>query len=492
MEEKHSYRQIVKTTSLFGGVEILRILVGVIQTKIVAVLLGPAGVGIQNLFNTALNMLTSFFGFGLEISAVKEIAQANVVNDRREISHSIITLRRWVMIMALIGAVFMIIMARPLSRWTFGVNDYAFQFVLLSLALVFTLISNGQIALIKGLRQLKDLAKASILGSLISLIISIPLFYLFKEKAIVPVIITTASCLLGCSFFYARRIVVSKTNISYKESFKKGKEMFRMGIFLMLSSFLMHLTSFIINSFINQNGSLDDVGFYRAGYLITTHYVGLVFAAMGADFLPRLSENNKDNKALSNIVHQQSLVAILIIVPMVAFLFPLAKIIIDIIYSSDFYVIENYISWATISLPFRACIWCLSYLMLAKGLAMKFFYSEVVGKVANVTFCIIGYKLWGITGLGLAFLANSLTSLLFNYWIVHRYCDFTFNRRFLLQLIGYTLVLLGLLTFHLLLNNLEGRILSIIAALVLTFYCLKTLQDKLDVDILAKLKIKRK
>ena len=44
MNEKQSFRSILKTTGLFGGVEVLKILVNVFQTKIVAVILGPVGI----------------------------------------------------------------------------------------------------------------------------------------------------------------------------------------------------------------------------------------------------------------------------------------------------------------------------------------------------------------------------------------------------------------------------------------------------------------
>ena len=49
MEQKSSYRQIVKATSLFGGVQFFQIIISVIRSKFVAILLGPAGMGIVGL-----------------------------------------------------------------------------------------------------------------------------------------------------------------------------------------------------------------------------------------------------------------------------------------------------------------------------------------------------------------------------------------------------------------------------------------------------------
>ena len=485
MVDEKSYRQIVKTTGLFGGVEIVRILVGIIQTKVVAVLLGPAGVGIQNLFNTALHMLTSFFGFGLQTSAVREIAQAKGTGDGNVISKTIITLRRWVSCTAVAGAILMIALSSQLSQWTFGTSKYSFEFILLSLALVFTLISNGQIALIKGLRRLKDLAKASLLGSVLSLIVSVPLFYIYGEKAIVPVLIITALSLLCCSWFYARRIRMVKVTISYSESFQKGKEMFKIGFFLMLSSFLMQLASFLINSFITHNGTIDDVGYYRAGFLITAHYVGLIFTAMGADFLPRLSEVNADAGKMRTIVIQQTEVAALIIAPMVALLFPLSRLMINVLYSPDFYVIEPFICWAALGLVARAGVWCLSYLMLANGLSKDFFVSELFGNATNVGLCIWGYYLWGISGLGIAFMLNNLLCLVFNYYLVWIHCKFTYDWGFLCKMLLLNAVIVVMFLVYVIIHNI---FVSVAIALPFCWYCLDNLQNRMGINILKRFK----
>ena len=483
MNEKQSFRSILKTTGLFGGVEVLKILVNVFQTTIVAVILGPVGIGIQNMFTTMLYMLTSFFGLGLQTSAVREVARANATNDEITISKTIITLRRWINTTAIIGAVFMISFAKPLSQLTFDTPKYSLFIIFLSLALIFTVLSNGQTALIKGLRRLKDLAKVSLCGSIISLIVSIPIFYFWGENGIVPVIIISAFCVLICSYVYAKKVVVKNVDISYKESVVRGKEMVKIGFFLMLSTFLAQLSSYSINGYISHVGNFADVGYYRAGYLITTHYVGLIFTAMGADFLPRLTEANEKANQMSEVVHAQSLVALLIITPLLTFLFPLIKIIISILYSTEFYVIENYISWAALGLLSRLCVWCLSYILLAKGFSVRYFVSELFANLTNVLFCIWGYKWFNIQGLGIAFCLNNIICLLFNYVIVIRSCDFRYNNRFWSRFMLANLLLIVLFLFHRFFNNLWGNIVLLVVSLIVTLYCLKILKKKSEFSL---------
>jgi O-antigen/teichoic acid export membrane protein len=76
-QNKNSYRQIMKATSLFGGVQVINIIIQIIRSKAIAILLGPAGIGLLGLFNTTILVIGNLTNFGLGISGVKDISQAN-------------------------------------------------------------------------------------------------------------------------------------------------------------------------------------------------------------------------------------------------------------------------------------------------------------------------------------------------------------------------------------------------------------------------------
>jgi O-antigen/teichoic acid export membrane protein len=72
-----SYKQIVKATSIFGGVQAYNIVLAIVRTKLVAVLLGPAGMGLNGLLTGTTAMVASLTDLGLSFSAVKDIAAAH-------------------------------------------------------------------------------------------------------------------------------------------------------------------------------------------------------------------------------------------------------------------------------------------------------------------------------------------------------------------------------------------------------------------------------
>ena len=80
-DSQSSYRQIFKSTSLFGGMQVITILISIVRTKFVVVLLGTAGVGTLGLFNAPMGLIASLTGLGISYSAIRDISKAAGTGD---------------------------------------------------------------------------------------------------------------------------------------------------------------------------------------------------------------------------------------------------------------------------------------------------------------------------------------------------------------------------------------------------------------------------
>ena len=78
--EKNSYSHILKYTGLFGGVQGLNMLVGVVRNKFTAMFLGPSGMGLLSLFNSTSNFLSSASNLGIPTSGVRVVSEADTGN----------------------------------------------------------------------------------------------------------------------------------------------------------------------------------------------------------------------------------------------------------------------------------------------------------------------------------------------------------------------------------------------------------------------------
>src|SRR4051794_12211349 len=119
-----SYRQIIKATSIFGGVQVFTIILSIIRSKFIAVLLGPAGMGIAGLLTTTTGLINSLTNFGLGTSAVRDVAFANSTGNESRIAIVIIVLKRLVWATGILGTLVILVFSPWLSQFTFGNRDY--------------------------------------------------------------------------------------------------------------------------------------------------------------------------------------------------------------------------------------------------------------------------------------------------------------------------------------------------------------------------------
>jgi Polysaccharide biosynthesis protein. len=200
----------MKATSLFGGVQFFQIIISVIRSKFVAVLLGPSGMGVVGLLASTTVLVTGLTNFGLSTSAVKNISEANATGNEERIAGVVSVMRRLVWITGALGTLLMLVFSPWLSEVTFGNRDYTLAFVWISITLLLNQLSSGQLVLLQGLRKLQHLAKANVYGSIGGLIITVPLYYKFGEKGIVPVIIIISFMTLFFSWYFAKKIKIKK------------------------------------------------------------------------------------------------------------------------------------------------------------------------------------------------------------------------------------------------------------------------------------------
>jgi len=450
-EETRSYKDIFKATTLFGGVQVYQIIVNVIRSKFVAVLLGTAGMGIQGLYVSTLQFIQSITSLGLSGSAVRDVSEANGTGNAERISRTVTTLRRLVWITGLLGMVVVMVLSPVLSKTTFGSYDYTVPFIVLSCILLLDQLASGQRVVLQGLRRLKDLARASAIGATAGLIVSVPLYYILGIKGIVPTLILNSAIGLLITWLISKKVKIPKAELSAKETLTNGKMMVKMGIAMSASGILSTAVAYAIRSFIMHNGGTESVGLFQAGFVIINTYVGMVFTAIGTDYYPRLAAANKDNDECRKIVSQQGEIASQILAPLLCGCILLMPVIIKILYSDQFLEAGPFILWCCPGMMLRMASWLIAYQFIAKAESKLYITTEVIANLIYLALSVFGYKLGGLTGLGIAFTCEYVIYTILVYCIAARRYGFSFSKEFNSSyLLQFTTVLLALATILLL------------------------------------------
>jgi O-antigen/teichoic acid export membrane protein len=409
-DSKFSYQQILKVSSLFGGVQFVTIIISIIRTKLIAIFIGPAGMGIAALLNSTLTIISSISGLGMETSAVKHISQDFKNDDLNSVSVTVAVVKKIALLTGIVGALLTIVFSNWLSIITFGNSDQMYSFVFLSITLLFRQLSIGQLVVLQGLRKMRLLAKANLYGNIFGLLFSIPLYYYYGIDAIVPTIIVASLSALLFSFYYSKKMRIQKSKATANQLLTDGKSIIRLGLMLSFSGLLTVLSTYLIQIYIGKSGGLEEVGFYNAGFTLLNSYVGIVFTVMSTDYFPRLVSISNENEKVRESVVQQSFISILIITPIIILFLTLIPLIIKIIYTPKFVSVIPMVCFGILAMLFRAVSWSMGYILIAKGDSKMFLKTALGFNSIAILFNVFGYHFYGLEGLGLSF---------FVYYLIH-------------------------------------------------------------------------
>ena len=402
--EPHTYGQILKSTALIGGSSVIGIGFGILRTKAMALFLGPAGVGLMGLYGSIADVAQSLAGLGIQSSGVRQIAAAVGSNDDERIARTAVVLRRVSILLGVLGALLLLVLAAPISRFTFGGAQQTAGVSLLSLAVLFRLVSAGQGALIQGMRRISDLASMTVFAALFGTVITIPLVYFFREQGIVPSIVAVAAVSILTSWWYSRKVRIGTPSITASHVAQEAAALLKLGMAFMAAGFLTVGAAYVIRIIVLRKAGFEAAGLYQAAWALGGLYVGFILQAMGADFYPRLTAVARDKVECNRLVNEQAQISLLLAGPGVIATLTFAPLVMGIFYSAEFRAAVGLLRWICLGMTLRVVAWPMGFILIARGAQQIFFWTELAAAVVHVGLAWLLVARFGLNGAGAAFL----------------------------------------------------------------------------------------
>lgn len=416
------YSRILKSSSLIGGAQGINMLIGMVRVKFVAVLLGPAGVGLQGMYQTIQGFGNTLAGLGISQSGVREVAEAFASGDKEKVAKTVLTLRRMCWVTGLIGAILLASFSKPLSQLAFQSYDYVDEIALLGIALFLANLAAGQSAVIRGARRIADLARMTIIGAIVGSTIAVGLFFWLGIQGIIPALILLAGINYALATFFASRVRIDKVNMPWSESFRQAGGMVRLGIALMWGGLLAAMVGLAIRAMITNELDLFAVGIYAAAFRLSGQFVDFILGAMGADYYPNLTAVSNDHDSMRNLVNQQSEIGLLLALPGLIATLAFAPVIIMIFYTSEFAAAAELLRWFVLGCLLRVISWPMGFIVLAKGKSVLFAGTQTFFNLLHVGLVALGLIYFGLTGVSMAFFSLYVIHVfgvaLIAYWLI--------------------------------------------------------------------------
>jgi len=125
--------------------------------------------------------------------------------------------------------------------------------------------------------------------------------------------------------------------------------------------------------------------------------------------------------------------------PIVILFLIFSSVAIQILYRKRFLPIESMLNWAILGTLFKAVSWSMGFILFAKSDSKLFIKTAFGFNTAFLVINMIGFSLWGLNGLGAAFLINFMIHfialLIITKYRYQFYFDQTFYRIFLLSIV---------------------------------------------------------
>ena len=366
-------------------------------------------------------------GLGLTTSGVREIAGAK--GEETALSRVRRVLFFALLLQGALAAVVIWLWRVPLAVWLLEDASHATSVGLVGVAVFVFLLSGSQMALLQGMRQIADMARATIVGAAVGSVAGIAGVWFLGMQGLICFILAPPLATVLVATFYTRKLPrPTQAPMTLSEIWKTWGSMVRLGAAFMLGGLLSTAALLLVRGFLTRELGLDAAGQFAASWAISMTYVGFLLNAMTADYFPRLTEVIKDRAATNALMNDQLQLGLAFGGPVLLGLIAGAPWFISLLYSSDFDGAVRLLQWQSIGNVFKLAAWALGFAIVAAGRSGLFLLLQVAFNVVFIGLIWLGFPALGLDVTAIAFMGVYAVSLIWNYLIVRHLNGFAFQR----------------------------------------------------------------
>jgi len=385
-------------TSLYSGISTaISLLVRLISNKIVAVYLGTNGIFLLGQLKDFLRLSNVLSGFGIENGIIKYTSQFQESDE--ELKKILSTSFRIHLIFSLIFSILILFFSNIISEYLSLDFESKFYFLVLSISVISFSIHTLLMSIINGIKRIKLYVTINVVSVVISAIIMITLVLKYAVigalyALIINQIITLAvTCIL---FYLYKPFKISLLFSSF--DFNYFKKLSSFSIMAITGPTCLIISTFIVRYYISDEFDTNFAGSWEAMWRISAIYLLFLISTFKFYLIPTFSKLN--NEDLKEEVFKIWKVVIPIIVIITAGVYLLRDIIITVLLSKEFFLINEIIFFHLLGDIIKINCWVLGNILISKADTKAFVFFQIEWSVIFVIlsyFLINAYGFWGVS-----------------------------------------------------------------------------------------------
>jgi len=410
--QQGSYRHILKATSLLGGASAINMLVSMARAKVIALILGKAGVGVMGMYLSVSSLATSFASLGLNYSGVRELAEARGTGDDERMKRTLLTFRRLTLLLAVAGTAVLTLASPWVSEASFGNGQHTVAIAVLALTIAANLMTNYFIATIQAAGQVERVASYSVVSGVGGALVAIASFLIWRRGGIVTALVAGAAVQALLAWWFSRGAPFPAPDADTMYSREIASRLIQVGGLVVGIGMLSSFGHILVRAIVIREAGEAGAGIYQSAYGLSGMYAQYILGAMGTDYLPRVSAVISDARATFRMVNEQTAVALLLGLPGVLGTIVMAPLLIPFFYSREFGEAVPVLQLMAVGVYGRLLAWPMGFVLISRNEARACLLLEMLYNVTQVVTLWLALPLLGMRATGVALIvANAVFSL---------------------------------------------------------------------------------
>ena len=390
----------IKTSFLSGLSTAISLLARLISTKIVAVYLGTNGMFLMGQLKDFLRLGNTIGSFGIENGIVKYVSEYD--NDKSKLSNIIGTSFKINFTSALIFSGLIIIFKNQIADFLQINFSENFYFLILIFSIISASIHTCFLSIYNGLNKIKLYVLVNIFSNIISAII---LVILVLEMEIIGAFYALAINQIFSLFINLILFFIYKPFeigwVFKKFVYDNLKKLSSFSIMAVVGPTCLIISTFIVRDFIFAEFGSDYAGSWEAMWRISAIYLLFLITTFKFYLIPTFSK--LDDNELKKEVFKIWKVVIPIIIIITAGVYITKDLIINILLSEEFILINTIIFFHLLGDIIKINCWVLGNIMISKADTKSFIFFQIEWSVIFVALTYLFIGKYGFVGVSISY-----------------------------------------------------------------------------------------
>jgi PST family polysaccharide transporter len=393
---------------------IARVLIGILNIKITAVLLGPSGLPLVNQMQNFLQLTANLANGGTYNGIIKILSESSL----KQYKNEVINTGYLIVVFASVSiSLVCIIFSREISLFLFGSATYKHIILCSFIYIIPFALFNLLLSITNGIQQLKIYLTITI-TYLVSGFVSyaLAIYYWGLTGALWAIL------LQGIIGMIIYRKSITKLKLRPKLLYNKIviRRLSKYSLMAIVSNAIAPLAVIIIRRIIINNLSLHEAGIWDGVYKISNSYINLSLISFSYYFLPTFSKKISAIEIRTELKDSlKVLIPILLLSSGLIYVF--RDLIIKLLLTESFEAVSYIIKWQIIGDVLAVLCWLIRILLIAKEKMRAYIYSEITSGILLISISYTAIRLIGIEGSTISYCITNLVNLLILYFIYSHY-----------------------------------------------------------------------